>query len=145
MRAEAAGDPGPWRQLAILGHWDWDAEAQRDIVRDYVEHLADDDDVLVIDDTGSQTGQSVMRSGTTIPWKVVNITNCQIGVFATYVWRHGHAFIDRVLHLSKKWTDDPESRGTQPRKFASKSKEWIATTKLLGRFGASSGGIRGST
>jgi hypothetical protein len=36
MRAEAAGDPGPWRQQAILGRRDWDAEALRDIVRDYV-------------------------------------------------------------------------------------------------------------
>src|SRR5271155_659635 len=53
MRAEAAGDPGPWRQQAILGRRDWDADALRDIVRDYViEHLADDDAVLVIDETG---------------------------------------------------------------------------------------------
>ena len=53
MRAEAAGDPGPWRQQAILGRGDWDADALRDIVRDYVlEHLADDDAVLVIDETG---------------------------------------------------------------------------------------------
>jgi len=36
----------PWSQ-------DWDADALRDIVRDYViEHLADDDAVLVIDETG---------------------------------------------------------------------------------------------
>ena len=49
MRAEAAGDPGPWRQQAILGRRDWDADGLRDIVRDYViEHLADDDAVLVI-------------------------------------------------------------------------------------------------
>ncbi len=49
MRAEAAGDPGPWRQQAILGRRDWDADALRDIVGDYViEHLADDDAVLVI-------------------------------------------------------------------------------------------------
>jgi hypothetical protein len=53
MRAEAAGDPGPWRQQAILGRREWDADALRDIVRDYViEHLADDDAVLVIDETG---------------------------------------------------------------------------------------------
>ena len=53
MRAEAAGDPGPWRQQAILGRRDWDADALRDIVRDYViEHLANDDAVLVIDETG---------------------------------------------------------------------------------------------
>src|ERR1700712_187162 len=33
MRAEAAGDPGPWRQQAILGRTHWDAEALRDVVR----------------------------------------------------------------------------------------------------------------
>lgn len=53
MRAEAAGDPGPWRQQAILGRGRWDADGLRDIVRDYVvEHLATDDAVLVIDETG---------------------------------------------------------------------------------------------
>ena len=36
-----------------------------------------------------------------------DITNCQIGVFAAYVSRHGHAFIDRALYLPKGWTDDP--------------------------------------
>ena len=53
MRAEAVGDPGPWRQQAILGRGRWDADALRDIVRDYVvEHLADGDAVLVLDETG---------------------------------------------------------------------------------------------
>jgi SRSO17 transposase len=31
MRAEAAGDSGPWRQQAILGRGRWDADALRDI------------------------------------------------------------------------------------------------------------------
>ena len=49
LRAEAAGDPGPWRQQAILGRGRWEADSLRDVVRDYVvEHLADDDAVLVI-------------------------------------------------------------------------------------------------
>ena len=53
MRAEAAGDPGPWRQQALLGRDRWDADALRDLVREYVvEHLRDDDAVLVIDETG---------------------------------------------------------------------------------------------
>jgi SRSO17 transposase len=53
MRAEAAGDPGPWRQQAILGRGRWNADALRDIVRDYaLQTLADDDAVLVIDETG---------------------------------------------------------------------------------------------
>src|SRR3954463_14001244 len=47
MRAEAAGDTGPWRQQAILGRGRWDADALRDIVRDYVvETLAEPDAVL---------------------------------------------------------------------------------------------------
>ncbi len=33
MRAEAAGDPGPWRQQAVLGRSVWDADALRDMVR----------------------------------------------------------------------------------------------------------------
>src|SRR5271167_2543291 len=68
MRAEAAGDPGPWRQQAILGRRDWDADGLRDIVRDYViEHLADDDALLVIDETGFLR-QGIVRGGAAIHW-----------------------------------------------------------------------------
>src|ERR671918_2678814 len=53
MRAEAAGDPGPWRQQAVLGRSRWDADALRDLVRDHaLESLAAPDAVLVIDETG---------------------------------------------------------------------------------------------
>src|SRR3712207_1680334 len=53
MRAEAAGDPGPWRQQAVLGRSRWDADALRDLVReDALETLASADAVLVIDETG---------------------------------------------------------------------------------------------
>src|SRR4051794_41663909 len=53
MRAEAAGDPGPWRQQAILGRGRWDADALRDIVRGYVvEHLAGEGAGVVGDETG---------------------------------------------------------------------------------------------
>ena len=34
MRAEAAGDPGPWRQQAIRDRGRWNADGPRDIVRD---------------------------------------------------------------------------------------------------------------
>jgi SRSO17 transposase len=36
MRAEAAGDPGPWRQQALLDRSRWEADALRDLVRDTV-------------------------------------------------------------------------------------------------------------
>src|SRR5258707_2316348 len=109
MRAEAAGDPGPWRQQAVLGRRDWDADALRDIVRDYViEHLADDDAVLVIDETGFlKQGKASCGVARQYTGSAGKITNCQIGVFAAYVSRHGHAFIDRTLYLPKEWTDDP--------------------------------------
>lgn len=50
MRAEAAGDAGPWRQQALLGRGRWDAEALRDIVCEYaLETLGDEDAVLIVD------------------------------------------------------------------------------------------------
>src|SRR6202163_2984697 len=91
MRAEAAGDHGPWRQQAILGRRGWDADALRDIVRDYViEHLADDDAVLVIDETGFlKQGKASCGVARQYTGSAGKITNCQIGVFAAYVSRHG--------------------------------------------------------
>src|SRR6201999_2767361 len=108
MRAEAAGDPGPWRQQAILGRGRWDADALRDVVRDYVvEHLADDDAVLVIDETGFlKQGKSSCGVARQYTGSAGKITNCQIGVFAAYVSQHGYAFIDRALYLPREWTND---------------------------------------
>jgi len=110
MRAEAAGDPGPWRQQAILGRGRWDAEALRDIVRDYaLETLANGDAVLVIDETGFlKQGKASCGVARQYTGSAGKITNCQIGVFASYVSRHGHAFIDRALYLPQAWTDDPK-------------------------------------
>lgn len=112
MRAEAAGDPGPWRQQAILGRGHWDADALRDIVRDYaVETLADPEAVLVIDETGFlKQGHASCGVARQYTGSAGKITNCQIGVFASYVSRHGHAFIDRALYLPKAWAEDPVRR-----------------------------------
>ena len=109
MRAEAAGDPGPWRQQELLGRDRWDADALRDLVRDYViEQLAHDDAVLVIDETGFlKQGKASCGVARQYTGSAGKITNCQIGVFAAYVSRHGLAFIDRALYLPKSWADDP--------------------------------------
>src|SRR5881398_4187925 len=109
MRAEAAGDPGPWRQQALLDRSRWEADALRDLVREYaLETLAEPEAVLVIDETGflkqGQASCGVARQSTGSAGK---ITNCQIGVFAAYVSDKGHAFIDRALYLPKAWTGDP--------------------------------------
>ncbi len=109
MRAEAAGDPGPWRQQALLGRGRWDADALRDMVRDYaLETLADPNAVLVVDETGFlKQGKASCGVARQYTGSAGKITNCQIGVFATYVSHHGHAFIDRALYLPKAWTNDP--------------------------------------
>ena len=53
MRAEAAGDPGPWRQQAILGRGCWDADLRKaaarnlpdlwDAIRDAIDDLTPND------------------------------------------------------------------------------------------------------
>src|SRR3954451_1792311 len=109
MRAEAAGDPGPWRQQALLGRALWDADALRDVVRDYVvETLSEPDAVLVLDETGFlKQGKASCGVGRQYTGSAGKIANCQIGVFAAYVSDKGHAFIDRRLYLPKAWTGDP--------------------------------------
>ena len=73
-------------------------------MRDYVvELLAADDAVLVIDETGflkqgrASCGVSRQYNGL----RQGRSPTGQIGVFAAYVSRHGHAFIDRALYLPK--------------------------------------------
>ena len=109
MRAEAAGDPGPWRQQAILGRGRWEAGALRGIVRDCaLETLADPDAVLVVDETGFlKQGKASCGVGRPYTGAAGKIATCQIGVFAACASRHGHAFLGRALCLPKAWTDDP--------------------------------------
>src|SRR5512147_854947 len=104
MRAEAAGDAGPWRQQAVLGRSVWDADALRDVVRDcVVETLASPDAVLVVDETGLlKQGKASCGVARQYTGSAGTITNCQIGVFAAYVSEHGHAFIDRQLYPPKE-------------------------------------------
>jgi SRSO17 transposase len=112
MRAEAAGDPGPWRQQSVLGRGQWDADALRDVVRDYVlETLADPGAALVLDETGFlKQGKASCAVARQYTGSAGKITNCQIGVFAVYASRHGHAFLDRALYVPKAWADDPARR-----------------------------------
>jgi SRSO17 transposase len=109
MRAEAAGDPGPWWQQAVLGRCRWDANGLRDNVRDNViERLATDDAVLVIDDTGLlKQGKASCGVARQYTGSVGRIISCKTGVFATYVTARGHNFFDRALYLPESWNSDP--------------------------------------
>jgi SRSO17 transposase len=112
MRAEAAGDPGPWRQQAVLGRSRWDADTLRDLVREYaLETLASPDAVLVIDETGFlKQGLGSCGVGRQYTGSAGKIANCQIGVFAAYVSDQGCALIDRQLYLPQEWIKSTERR-----------------------------------
>ena len=84
--AERAGEATPDGMQRLLATADWDADAVRDDLRDYVvEHLGDPGGVLVVDETGflkkgtRSAGVARQYSGT-----AGRIENCQIGVFLGY-------------------------------------------------------------
>src|SRR5215217_3949771 len=134
MRAEAAGDPGPWRQQAVLGRSRWQADALRDLVRDDVlETLAEPDAVLVIDETGVlKQGKASCGVARQYTGSAGKITNCQVGVFAAYVPSKGHALIDRALYLPKAWSQDPARRAAAhvPQEVTFATKPQLATAMI---------------
>jgi len=106
--AERAGEAIPDGMQRLLATADWDADAVRDDVRDYVvEHLGDPTGVLVVDETGflkkgtKSAGVARQYSGT-----AGRIENCQIGVFLGYTTAAGRTFLDRELYLPKAWAED---------------------------------------
>ncbi|WP_225102076.1 IS701 family transposase [Streptomyces sp. CoH27] len=108
--AEHTGDATPDGLQHLLGRAKWDAGLVRDDLRAFVlEHLADDQAVLVMDETrelkkGTRTvGVQRQYTGT-----AGRIENAQVAVYLTYTSRHGHAAIDRALYLPKSWTSDPD-------------------------------------
>jgi len=106
--AEQAGEAIPDGMQRLLATADWDADAVRDDVRDYVvEHLGDPAGVLVVDETGflkkgiKSAGVARQYSGT-----AGRVENCQIGVFLGYTSAAGRTFLDRELYLPKAWAED---------------------------------------
>lgn len=106
--AEVVGAANPYGFQHLLGRAEWDADAVRDELRDYVvEHIGAAEAVVVIDETGflkkgrMSAGVARQYSGT-----AGRIENSQIGVFLTYASRHGHTLLDRELYLPKAWTED---------------------------------------
>jgi len=89
--------------------------------------------VLVIDETGFlKQGKASCGVNRQYTGSAGKITNCQIGVFAAYVSRHGHAFIDRALYLPKAWTDNPArmARAHVPAEVAFATKPQLAVTMI---------------
>lgn len=109
--AEHVGEGNPKALQRFLNKVSWDADALRDIGRDYaMEFLADPRGVLIADPTGfakkgrKSAGVQRQYSGT-----LGRIDNCQIGTFLAYVNSAGdRVLFDRELYIPKEsWFDDP--------------------------------------
>ena len=132
--AEQAGDAPPDGVQRLLYSYVWDADLVRDDLRDYVvEHLGDEDGVLVVDETGflkkgtKSVGVQRQYSGT-----AGRIENCQIGVFLAYATAHGRVLLDRELYMPQVWADDGERRRQAgvPEEVAFRTKPQLARKML---------------
>jgi SRSO17 transposase len=110
--AELSGEKNPDGIQRLLNNALWDAAAVRDDLREYVvEHLGEENAVLVIDETGflkkgnKSVGVKRQYSGT-----AGRIENSQIGVFLSYASSKGHTLLDRELYLPKEWAQDEARR-----------------------------------
>ncbi len=108
--AEHAGDASPDGMQHLLHRTKWDADAVRDDVSAYVvEHLADDEAVLVVDETGDlKKGTATVGVQRQYTGTAGRIENSQVAVYLVYSAARGHAAIDRALYVPRSWTDDPD-------------------------------------
>src|SRR3954454_16259632 len=132
--ADLAGEPTPDGMQHLLARADWDADQVRDDLRAYVvEHLGEEQGVLVVDETGflkkgtKSVGVQRQYSGT-----AGRIENCQIGVFLAYASGQGRTFIDRELYLPKEWAAEAARRKgpAVPETVAFRTKPQLARAML---------------
>ena len=110
--AELAGEASPDGMQRLLSTAHWDADAVRDDLVAYVlEHLADPQAVLVLDETGFvKKGSKSVGVAAQYCGAVGKVANCQIGVFLAYATAAGPVLLDRELYLPKAWTEDAQRR-----------------------------------
>ncbi|MEU9141061.1 IS701 family transposase [Streptomyces sp. NPDC048404] len=103
-----AGDATPHGPQHLLARAKWNADSIRDDLRAYVvDHLADEQAMLVVDETGDlKKGTRTVGVQRQYTGTAGRIESSQGGVYHTYTSRH--AAIDRAPHLPKSWTSDPE-------------------------------------
>lgn len=134
--AEVAGNSTPYGIQHLLGRANWDADAVRDDLREYViEHLADSESSLIVDETGFiKKGERSVGVKRQYTGTVGKRENCQVGVFLAYASSRGQAFIDRELYLPEEWALDKErrQRAGVPEEVGMRTKPQLAK-EMLGR------------
>lgn len=113
-----AGEATPDGMQHLLGRAKWGADRVRDDVREYVlEHLHDEDAVLVVDETGDvKKGTRTVGVQRQYTGTAGRIENAQVAVYLVYAGRRGHAAVDRELYIPRSWTCDRTAAG--PRAWA---------------------------
>jgi SRSO17 transposase len=110
--AGQAGQATPRRMQALLAEhaWDW-REALGALQRFILDHLADPEAVLVLDET-AELKQGEMTVGVARQHAGITgqVENCQTVVFAAYVTGRGHAPFDFRLYLPRAWCADAARR-----------------------------------
>ncbi|RAJ76844.1 SRSO17 transposase [Streptomyces sp. PsTaAH-137] len=108
--AEWAGEATPDGMQHLLGRAKWDADLVRDEVCGYVvEHLYDDQAVLVVDETGDvKKGTGTVGVQRQYTGTAGRIENSQVAVFLVYAGRRGHAAVNRELYVPRSWADQPD-------------------------------------
>ncbi|MDQ1013327.1 SRSO17 transposase [Streptomyces sp. V4I23] len=92
----------------LLSRAKWDADAVRDDLRGFVvEHLRDDDAVLVVEETGDlKKGTHTVGVQRQYTGTAGRIENSQVAVYLAYSTPLGHAAIDRELYVPRSWIQD---------------------------------------
>ena len=110
--SERSGHASPDRLQHLLGRAKWDADEVRDDLRSYVvDHLGDDEAVLVVDETGDvKKGDRTVGVQRQYTGTAGRIENAQVAVYLAYAATAGHTLIDRELYLPKGWVEDPDRR-----------------------------------
>jgi SRSO17 transposase len=110
--AEHVGDATPDGMQHLLCKAVWDTDGVRDDLRCYVvEHLGDQDAVLVVDETGDlKKGTDTVGVQRQYTGTAGRIENAQVAMYLTYASTAGHALIDRALYLPKGWAEDRQRR-----------------------------------
>jgi len=108
--AEATGVSSPWQMQRLLTRARWDADAVRDVVRDYVrQRLGHPDGILHFGETAAvKRGSESVAVARQFSEAEQQVRNCQLGVFTGYVSHRGAALVDRELYLPEAWTAEPE-------------------------------------
>ncbi|MFB7136868.1 IS701 family transposase [Streptomyces sp. NPDC056237] len=104
--AEWAGETTPDGMQHLLGRAKWDAD---DVCGYVVEHLHDDQAVLVVDETGDvKKGTHTVGVQRQYTGTAGRIEISQVAVYLVYAGRRGHAAVDWELYVPRSWTSDPD-------------------------------------